>query len=508
MHVTSRRSTALDRRQFFRLAGAGLGLSMLRPAGSAEAAVSGSQIVVATTADLDTFDPHRSLNVPNRGAVRSVFETLVTREEEPLLAASWEHPSDRVWVFQLRPGVTFHNGDRFTAESAKFSIDRLMDPNTKSPYAGTLRPIERVEVVNELSLRVVTSTPVGNLLEALAEVEMMSPAQVQAAGADIVKKPVGTGPYALKSWVPTEQVVLDAAPRYWGAKPRVTTLVFKPIPEASTRVVALRTGDVDIAMGVPPQSARDVTGSGFRPIRVPARSVIKIALNLTAPPFNDVRVRQAANHAVNREELVRVLLDGAGSPANGPLSPMHGGYDASLPVYPYDPERARALIAQAGAAGAKVTFNVTRGRFARDAQIAEAVAAQLGKVGFDVSLNVLEYTVWLKTYRQSGHGYQIPANLPTSQRQLVGYFDSRAKAFGWWGYDNAEVNALLDKAGATPRREERNRIYAQLARLIRDEAPWIFLYNEQLLYGVRDRVRDWTPRGDDLVLLAGASVAS
>lgn len=500
--------TPLTRRQVLILGGAGLGASTIAFASRARAAGPGGQIVVGTTADLDTFDPHRSLNVPNRGAVRSVFETLVTREEQPLLAAAWEHPSDRVWVLRLRPGVSFHNGDRFTAESAKFSIDRLMDPNTKSPYAGTLRPIERVEVVDELSLRVVTNLPVGNLLEVLAEVEMMSPAHVQAAGADVVKKPVGTGPYTLKTWVPTEQVVLEAFPRYWGAAPRVATLIFKPIPEASTRVVALRTGEADIVMGVPPQSVRDVTGSGFQPIRVAARSVIKIALNLTAPPFNDLRVRQAVNHAVNREEIIRVLLDGAGSPANGPLSPLHGGYDPSLPGYAYDPERARALIAQAGASGAKVTFNVTRGRFARDAQVAEAVAAQLGKVGLDVSLNAMEFTVWLKAYKQAGHGFQIPANLPNSQRQLTGYFDSRAKAFGWWGYDNAEVNALLDKAGATTRREERNRAYAQLARLIRDGAPWIFLYNEQLIYGVRDRVRDWTPRGDDLVLLAGASVAS
>ncbi len=501
-------ATRMTRRQFLVSSGAGLAASTGLPVPAARAAGAGSQIVVATTADLDTFDPHRSLNVPNRGAVRSVFETLVTREEQPLLAASWEHPSDRGWVFRLRPGVTFHNGDRFTAESAKFSIDRLMDPNTKSPYAGTLRPIERVEAVDELTLRVLTTGPVGNLLETLAEVEMMSPAQVQAVGADVAKKPVGTGPYTLKTWVPTEQVVLEAFPRYWGPKPRVTTLVFRPIPEATTRVVALRTGEADIAMGVPPQSVREVTGSGFQPVRVPARSVIKIALNLTAPPFNDLRVRQAANLAVNREEIIRVLLDGAGSPANGPLSPMHGGYDPDIPVYPYDPDRARSLVAQAGVTGAKVTFNVTRGRFARDAQVAEAVAAQLGKVGLDVSLNVMEFTVWLKAYKQSGHGYQIPANLPNSQRQLTGYFDSRAKAFGWWGYVNAQVDALLDRAGATPRREDRNRVYAQLARLIRDEAPWIFLYNEQLVYGVRDRVRDWTPRGDDLVLLAGASVAS
>ena len=501
-------SATMARRRFLLGTGAGIATSALGLPIRARGAVPSSQIVVATTADLDTFDPHRSLNVPNRGAVRSVFETLVTREEQPLLAVSWEHPSELVWLFRLRPGVSFHNGDRFTAESAKFSVNRLVDPTTKSPYAGTLRPIERVEVVNELTLRITTSPAVGNLLEALAEVEMMSPAQVQAAGADIVKRPVGTGPYMLKAWTPTEQVVLQAFPRYWGAAPRVATLVFKPIPEASTRVVALRTGEVDIAMGVPPQSVPEVTGPGFRAVRVPARSVIKIALNLTAPPFTDLRVRQAANYAVNREELIRALLDGAGSPANGPLSPMHGGYDASLPALPYDPDRARGLVSQAGVSGAKVTFNVTRGRFAKDAQVAEAVAAQLGQAGLDVSLNMLEYTAWLKAYRQSGHGYQIPANLPNSQRQFTGYFDSRAKAFGWWGYDNPEVNMLLDRAGATTRREDRNRIYARLARIVRDDAPWIFLYNEQLIYGVRDRVREWTPRGDDLVLLSGAAVES
>ena len=473
---------------------------------SSPPATASGQLAIATTADLDTFDPHISLNAPNRGAVRTVFETLVTREEQPLLATAWEQPNDRTWLLKLRPGVTFHNGDRFNGEAAKFSLDRFMDSGTKSPFAATLKPIEQVAVVDDLTIRIQTSEPFGNLLEALAEVEMLSPGAVRAAGADVGKKPVGTGPFRLKAWALSEQVVLEAFPGYWGAKPRVATVVYRPIPEASTRVVALRTGEVDIIVGVPPEMVRDVTGNGLSPKRVPAKSVIKIALNLTAPPFSDRRVRQAANHAINRDEIIKVLLDGAGTPANGPLSPMHAGYDPGLPGYAYDPERARALIAQAGATKAKVTLNVTRGRFAKDAQVAEAVAHQLGEVGLDASVNVMEYTAWLKAYRTAGEGFQIPANSATSQRQFTAYFDSRAKAFGWWGYDNPEVNGLIDRARRTPKREDRAKIYAQLSRIIRDDAPWIFLYNEQLVYGVRDRVRDWVPRGDELIMTGGAWV--
>src|SRR5262249_22191194 len=157
----------------------------------------------------------------SRGMIFGIFEGLVTREGQPQLALSWQNPDPLTWVFKLRPGVTFQNGDPFNADAAKFSIERFQDPNTKATYASTMKPVVKTEAVDAMTLKLTTSEPYGGLIDSLGDVLMMSPGAVKAAGADVVKKPVGTGPYVLKSWAVGQQAMLEAFPGYWGPKQNI-----------------------------------------------------------------------------------------------------------------------------------------------------------------------------------------------------------------------------------------------------------------------------------------------
>jgi peptide/nickel transport system substrate-binding protein len=205
--------------------------------------------------------------------------------------------------------------------------------------------------------------------------------------------------------------------------------------------------------------------------------------------------------------LIKVILDGAGQVSSGPLSPAHPGFDPSLKPYRYDVAQAKKLLAEAGyAEGFSITFQSPRGRFAKDQQVAEALVGQLAPVGIKLNANVMEYTTLLKVYRKEGHGFILPANMTTTQRQLDAYFSSTKKMFAWYGYVNPKVDELLDIASKTFKRDRRLNYYSQASRIIRDEAGFLYLFDEQHLYGVRDRVKNWKPRGDELVLLGGTSV--
>ncbi len=465
------------------------------------------KLTIATGADLDNFDPHASLSTPNKGLIKGVFEALVSREEEPLLATSWKLIDNQTWQFQLRQGVKFHNGDPFNAEAVKFSLARYMDPKIKAPFASQLGSVKSIQAVDNYTVKITTDGPFGTLLDTLSDVEMVSPRAVQESGGDAGKKPVGTGPFKFMEWVPTERTVLEANDAYWGTPALVKTVVWRPIPEASTRVVALRNGEVDIITGVPVDQASAISGSGMKLERIAAKSQIPVTLNAKDKPFSDLKVRQALNYAVDKEELVKVILQGAGQVSNGLLTPSHPGYDASMKPYPYDPAQAKKLLAEAGYPdGFSATFNSPRGRFTKDQQIAEALSGQLAKVGIKLTANAVEFTTLLKVYRTEGQGFILPANLVTSQKQFDNYINSQKKGVGYYGYVNAKVDELLDQASKTFERDKRLVLYSQVSKIVRDEAAFLFLYDEQHLYGVRDRVKNFKPRGDELITLQGIAV--
>ena len=276
---------------------------------------------VVTTADADTFDPHAWISSDTYWIGYQIFEQLVTLDYEPMLATSWENPDKLTWIFHLKKNVEFTNGDSFDASTVKFNLERMLDPQTKSVYRGLLEPIESVESLDKSTVKVKTKTPFAVLLAVLSLTPMVSPKAVKDLGREFSRRPIGTGPFVFKEWVPMERTVLEANTAYYGTKPKVKTIIWRPIAEASTRIVELRTGKAHLINKVPPELAGEISGEGLKLIRKRSFWRMGIKLNIAKPPFDKVTVRQAFNYAADKESLIKNILYGAGYIASDHLGP-------------------------------------------------------------------------------------------------------------------------------------------------------------------------------------------
>jgi peptide/nickel transport system substrate-binding protein len=469
-------------------------------------------LTVIQTQDPDTMDPYLTMNPSARSIHKSVAEPLYDRWRGFTLAETVEFPDDLTWRWHLRKGVKFHNGDDFNAEAVKFSMERWVDPELAAPYASLLEPVERIEIVDDYTVDVITKEPYGVLDEALTDVLILSPRAVSDLGEQIAMDMtgVGTGPFRFVEFVPGERAVVEANGDYWEeGVPRIETVIYKPVPEAMTRITELKTEAADVIGHIPPHMLSEVEAiPGVHITQIPSVRHAGITLNCAEPPFDDVRVRQAVNYAVNKEEIVEFVFFKGADVAAGPLSPVYHGYNPDLKPYPYDPEKAKALLAEAGYPdGFEVTINTSDGRFPGDKAATEAISEQLADVG--IKMNVVaegDFPTFLKHYRDV-NGFMISSDMYPTQKALTMDFDCSAQAFAWHGYCNEEVDALIAEAARTLDREERGKIYQEICKIVRDEAAWLWLAVLRVHHGVRDRVKNWEPNPDDPLLFRDAYLA-
>jgi len=456
-------------------------------------------LTIAQSGAFMAMDPYFDISYPGNSTQQSICEALIDREGTPLLAESWENPDELTWRFHLRKGVKFHNGDDFTAEAVKFSIERFTDPENPARRAAHLAAVEKVEIVDDYTIDFTTKEPISVLDTQMHDTLILSPRAVKELGEDIAKSlaGAGTGPFKFVEWVPGEKCVIEANEDYWGGMPRVKTVIVRPIPEPTVRVTELKTGGVDLAADIPPQFISEIEEApGVYIERVTSSRVYEVTINCAEPPFDDVRVRQAFNYAIDKEELCEYVLFGIATPAAGMLSAPHEGHNPDLKPYPYDPDKARALLAEAGYPdGIKITINSPSGRYLQDKQLAEAIAGQVSEAGIDMTVNVLEWATFLKSIKVDNNGFLMLMGVWPTHGALVRHLDSRREDYVWYGYHNDEVNALLDKAAATFDPKERKKVWQEIGKIARDEAIWAFLADMQEIWGVSDKVKDFTLRG-------------
>lgn len=475
------------------------------------------RVVIAQGVDATTLDPNDHRETPTGNVTANIFDPLMKRAVDggliPWLATEVRPIDELTWELSLREGVTFHDGEPFDAEVAKFNFDRVTDPDAPLNTSDLWTSIERVEIVDDATIRVVTSTPLATFLTQLTQIFMVPMEYVQEHGAaHLANDPVGTGPYVFERWVRDQEVVLRANPDYWYGTPTIEELVFRPIPEASSRVAELLTGGVDIITNLSPEAVPAVDGSGQAEARtVPSIRNIFIVLNVEGEgPLDDPRVRRALNHAVDSEALIRTILGGDGVANGCPLNPYLFGYVEELCApFEHDPERARELLADAGYPdGFTFTMGSPSGRYLNDRQIAEAVVGQLAAVGVRAELQVQEWSSYV--------GQVLERQIPT-EAWLIGWGNSQFDAdntlfsllyggtieggpagsvFSYMA--DERLDALLAEARATVDQERREELYAEALEIVRDAAPWIFLYQQVDIYGVANHV-DWTPRPDELI---------
>ncbi len=463
-------------------------------------------INVVTSADADSYDPHSWISDDGRMIGSHIFESLVTRDYDPMLATSWENPDKLTWIFHLKRGVEFTNGEPFNASVVKFNLERYMDPKTKALYRGLLKPVESIEPLDKYTVKIKTKTPYAVLIYVLREIYMMSPKAVKELGKDVVGRPLGTGPFLFREWVPMERTVIEANPAYYGPKPRVKTIIWRPVTEPSTRIVELKTARADIINKVPPELTGEISGKGMKVIRRQSLWRMGIMINCAKPPFDNVKVRQAFNYAANKEDLVKYVLRGAGYVMSDPLGPDVDGHNPDIKPYPHDPAMSRKLLAEAGYPnGVDIEILTPAGRYLKDKALNEAVSYQVKEGGFNMKVVAMEWGMFLKNYRKL-HGFFIGEESPYAQRYFSKNMDSRVKSYAWMGYHNDEFNKLLDEAGETFDTQKRNAIYRKMSKTVFDDGLYLYMYYAQGIYGVRDRIKNFTPRADAFIILKDAYV--
>jgi peptide/nickel transport system substrate-binding protein len=360
-------------------------------------------------------------------------------------------------------------------------------------------------VVDQHTVDLITQTAYAPLLTKLVNVEIMSAETFKEIGADgYGAKPVGTGPYTLTEWVKGERVVLQANPSYWRGAPKTGRVVIVPIPETATRIAALESGSIDIAAELPAQFSQQARG-GTKAIDAPGTRVFYVGLNVAQKPFSDLRVRQALNYGVNVAQLVKELLNGQAEVLKGPLFQRVFGFSDAVQGYQYDPQKAKALLSEAGYAGG---FEATLDVAPTFKAMAEAIAGQLQPLGVKIKVNVLETAALYDKYE--------PGN---SQMYLSSWGNSEADADAtlatqllstrkvkYTNYANPEVDPLITAAASTVDPQERQKLYKSALEIVVRDAPWIFLYSPTETYGARDQVDGWKPRPDGRFNLLNVSV--
>ena len=466
------------------------------------------RIVIAQGTDAASLDPQLQGDAFSTSILANVFDTLIYRaaslDLEPGLATSWELVDDTTWRLTLREGVTFHNGDPFTADDVKFSLERPLDAALGSPLAGRFAVIAGVDVIDDFTVDVRTTAPYPLLPARLSEWFMLSKAYVEATPqATLSITPVGTGAYVFVEWVKDSHLDLRANESYWRGVPTIRDVTFRPIPELSTRVAALQSGDVDLITNVPAFRQAEVDGNANLDVRtVPSTFFQYVALDGTKNPvLADVRVRQAIQYATNVPEIVEFLFDGAAEQIAVPLAFGTFGLDTSIDPYPYDPERARELLAEAGYPdGIRFAMDAPVGRYAQDKETAEALVGQWAQAGITVDLTINEWSVQLTKYR---------AGTELTDSHFMGWgtstFDADDVFFGAFAnqptknnYENPALTELVLAARTSLDPDERAALYADAQQIVYEEVPWVTLFQQVDIYGVRSEL-EWQPRPDQKI---------
>lgn len=487
----------------------GLGLALIAgflvPSGVRAQARPGQTLRIALSSDINTLDPHMTASVgTDLSVISHIYTSLVTRAPDlslkPAAATSWRVVSDTVWRFTLREGMTFANGERLDARTVKWNIDRVLNPETRARIGPWFDLVEQVKVVDERTVDIVTKAPYPALGDQLSMFFLLPPDW--ASKNNPAGQAMGSGPYRLREWVRDDRVVLDAVPSYWGPRPLFQSVIFRSIPEASSRVAALLAGDVDIITGIAPSEFGRIGGNSATAAgATPSIRTAMIKLNTLKKPFDDVRVRQALNYAVDKDALTRNLLGNLATKSSCQvLTPSYFGYNPDLKPYTYDPAKARELLQAANlGSGFEAEFDMPSGIYLLGDVITQAIAGQLERVGVRARVTEMPFSAYMNKYLREANMapmMYITQAWPTIDADgLLSLFEE-GNQYAYW--NDAPFKNLLVSARSTHDRTRRLSLYKQATERMCQQAPVIFLFPQPATYGVR-KTLDWKARPDDWV---------
>jgi peptide/nickel transport system substrate-binding protein len=483
-------------------------------------------LIFSAPADATTLDPHNTTDTESDQVIGMVFEGLLGFDEKMQivgrLAESWGVAEDGVtWTFKLRQGIRFHDGARFDAEAVRRNFARVLDPEQKHKRLPLFVMLDRVEVVDPATVRIITKYPFGAFEPTIAHISssIISPAAAEKFGLEFGKTAeatAGTGPYRVVSWRKDQELVLERVDDHWRIQGATRRLIYRPIPEGAARVLALEAGDVDVISRVPPPELTRLGQSDrVQLLKTVSIGAQQFRFNVTKKPLNDTRVRQAISHAINRRAIVDTLVAGFATPSTSALTPIMRGY-ANLGEIPYDPEKARALLREAGYPNGFKTTIATTPRYPMGVELAEALAAQLKVVGIEAAIRVYDWGTMVQFWAG------LPPEKNTQEIFIMGAGASTADAD--WGlrpifmtaptnennygyYSNAEFDRVIQAAMRETDAEERQRLYRRAQEIVYLEDPGaVWLFDNQYIVAARRGVEGVTPSSLGVVTFERATV--
>jgi peptide/nickel transport system substrate-binding protein len=442
------------------------------------------EITYATTSDVVGLSPILTNDSVSSNVINQVYETLFTRnpetmEIEPLLAESYETPDDTTWIIKLKEGIKFHDGTDFNAEAVKYTFDKFRDPKTAAPRASLLEPVESVTVIDDYTVEIKTKYPYGPLLAALSHTNasIVSPKADQSQ--DLMKEPVGTGPFKFVSWTPGDQVVLEKNEEYWQGAPKLDKVVFKVVPEVTTVISMLQTGKVHFIDAIPTEQLKRVESlKNVEVIKKEGTPVYYMGFNMEKEPMNNPEFRQAVAYALDREAYVN-KLNGLGVKGNSVIGPKVFGFDESADKagYEYNLEKAKELVKKNNFGDKELTILVAN----RDSYMlmAEIAQSQLTEAGLKVSIETMEWGTFLDTAREGNYDITFLgwSNVTADGSELLypNFHSDNIGASNRVRYNNPEFDQLVEESRMNIDQDVRKQKLNEANQLLVKDAPIIVM---------------------------------
>lgn len=465
-----------------------------------DSGASDKTVIMGLKSSIVTLDPANYRDRVTEGVVRNIFDGLVTRDQNgeivPQIAEKWENPSPTEWIFYLRKDVKFHDGTPLTADDVVFTFERIITPEAiagaTSPRQGLVGPLTAIEKIDDYTVKFIFENPYPIFLKMLPHQQIVPKAYIEKVGdEEFANKPIGAGPFKFVEAKLDERIVLERFDDYYGEPAKIKRLVFDVIPENSSRVAALQTGEVHRIHALTPALAEELKKNDNIIVKsANGTRVAMVEMNVQKPPFNDVRVRKAMNHAIDMDKIVNSIFGEYATRLAGSVLPGSFAENTDLKPYEYDPEKAKALLAEAGYPdGFSVTIDTTE----EHKEVAEAIASELRKINIDAKTRIWDMGVLrellLNGERQMsvgdwGNGSMDPFDLLTPKL--------KTKDRGNYSqYSNPRVDELLTLAESEVDEELRAKYYKEVQQIVYDEAPWVFGYTVKEIEASVANLKNW-----------------
>jgi peptide/nickel transport system substrate-binding protein len=466
------------------------------------------QLTIGIGIDADTLNPQEQTTTLIQNMCALLYDTYLYMTPEgklePHLATKYDVSADGLtWTLHLRKGVKFSDGTPFNAKAAKMSWDRALDSKFRVPLRSTITCVNECVVVDDSTIQLKMKYPFAPMSPTLSLVvaTTISPAAIEKYGDDVRNNPVGAGPYKLSEWVKGDRIVMVRNDDYWGPKATVEKIIWKIVPDVSTREAMLRTGQIDICYKPSPANVAALKADPKIKVDMPLDTrTIFIALRGDRPILKDKRVRQAFNYAVDKKAIVKKILFDTAEPMDGTVSPMLFGYAKMEPQYDYNPDKAKQLLKEAN-----FDFNQTvrlatpQGRYLFDTQVAEAVQAYLQAIGVKTTLRAYDWPTYMAAV------YKVEQ--PEMDADLLGWgplimdadmalylqFTTSVyppKGLGSAFYSNPEFDKIMEQSRQEQNPEKRKALLVQASKIIWEDCPWLWLHVEKFVIAYSSKIQN------------------